>query len=131
MSRKVQFYEMINSYSNVNFMLDIKSDTFKLAHLIESFKLVAKKHPYYRMKLMNNLQDGSLEFIEKTNLDELNHVYVEHNYLTSIEELNNEWQTRLIKHACKKHDSTKSVIYFCVFSFENRHQINACINHAG
>ena len=127
MSRNVRFYEMICSYSNINFLLDIESVHFKVDHLVRAFKLVAEKHPYYQMKLVT--LDNTLQFIGKTQ-DELAEVSVEHHLLNTSDELD-QWQARLISHGSQKRDSSKTLIYFAVFSFENRHQINACINHAG
>ena len=127
MPRNLRLCEMICSNSNINFLLDIESAQFKIDHLVRAFKLVAIKHPYYQMKLAT--LGRTLQFLEKT-LDELAKVSVEHHSLNTSDELNH-WQARLIAHGSQKRDSSKTLIYFDVFSFENRHQINACVNHAG
>jgi hypothetical protein len=128
-TRKLRFYEIINSTSNVNFMLDFECVNLKKENMIEAFKLVKKRHPYFRMQIRATNEDDTLEFVEDPDWAE--NVYLEHFELASKLNLNN-WQSRLINLGSKPRDSSITVVYLELFSFENRlHQLFGCVNHAG
>lgn len=128
-TRKLRFYELINSTSNVNFMLDFECVNLKKENIIEAFKLVKKRHPYFRMQIRATIEDGTLEFVEDPHWAE--NVYLENFELASELNLNN-WQTRLINFGSKPRDSSITVVYLELCSFENRlHQLFGCVNHAG
>lgn len=60
--RELRFYELINSTSNVNFMLDFECDNLKKEDIEKAFKLVKKRHPYFRMEIKQN-KEGKPEFV--------------------------------------------------------------------
>jgi hypothetical protein len=127
LSRKLELYEIICSSSNINFLLEFEASNLKKEYFIKSFKLVAKNHPYYRTKLVNI--DGSLQFFEKS-LEEQDQIFVEQIYLTSTEQFK-DWQARLVKIGSQPRDCSKSLAYFEIYSYENRHQLFGNINHSG
>ena len=135
LSRPLRPNEIICSSSSINFMLDIESSTFSLNALEQAIKLLAKRHPYYRLKFapVYNNEKGRhvLEFREKTE-EEFNEIELNQIQLESERELDDGWEKRLVEFSLQKdHDCLKSLIFVSVFTYKTRHQIYANINHAG
>jgi len=127
-SRPLRFYELICSSMNINFMLDIECEELNSNHIRNAFKLLKKLHPYYRMRLMPN--GTGLDYLENSQV-ELNDVYLNLFESSSLVELDELWQSRLIAIGSKPRDLSQSLIFFELYSFKNRHQLFASINHSG
>lgn len=126
-SRSLRFYELINARSNVNFMLEFECECLIKEHIIDAFKMVKSKHPYFQMQV-NFKADGSAEFVNYPNLDD--NINIEHIQLSSKSEFN-DWESRLVKIGSNP-EFLSSLVRLELYSFNNRqHQLLCCVNHAG
>lgn len=125
--RELRFYELINSTSNVNFMLDFECDNLKKEDIEKAFKLVKKRHPYFRMEIKQN-KEGKPEFVENPNLDA--NINLNHYNITSKSDLDN-WKPRLIQLGSNQNNAN-NLVSFELYSFDNRfHRLYGSINHSG
>ncbi|CAF0719677.1 unnamed protein product [Brachionus calyciflorus] len=128
--RPLRFYESICLPSNINFMLSLECSALVPEHIKTAFRMIKKRHPYFRMKIKRN-NNGSAEFIEMISKEELETVFLERFEVTSEKEFEN-WEARLIAIGSKPHDSSQSTFYLELCSFnKTRHQLFACVNHSG
>lgn len=127
--RELRLYEQICLPSNVNFMLDFNAPHMTKNHVIEAFKMVKRKHPYFRMAIEKDEQ-GKPTFVEK-NIDD-QQISIEF-LLVDARMRIKSWQTRLVSIGCKPHDNSQSVFHLELISFDNtsHHQLIASVNHSG
>ena len=71
----------------------------------DAFRLVKKRHPYFRMKMETNNKNKSLQFVEMATQSEMESIYLKSFDLNSRTELN-EWQSRLINLGSKSRDNS-------------------------
>lgn len=129
-SRPLRLYEQINSGSNVNFMLDFDCDKpITKEDLIEAFKLVKARHPYYQMRI-DKSSSSTPTFVHEPDLDA--HIDIEKFNLTSSDQFD-EWRSRLVKLASNA-DNSNSLARLELYSCDDRgqrYQLYGCVNHAG
>lgn len=127
-SRRLHLIEQADIYESMNMMVQFESSKLDLEYLNKSIILVKKRYPYLRMKIVR-AEDETLSYVEQ-NETELKQTFLELFKLESMNEFNN-WKSRFIRFGSKQRDTSKSIVFFDLFSFENKHQLCMSMNHSG
>ena len=140
--RDLRLYEIICARMNISFMIDFNAVELNKEHLSTALNYVKLKHPYLRMKLVDDHGNEVLSNEFQNAFQAFKYVEMNDNQKMfvpiSMHKVNseadfNQWQERLIHVANVDRNFSKSLIFLDVYSLNdtNRHQIYGCINHSG
>lgn len=130
LERDLSLYEFINLQSNLCLMLDINASDLKHENVLKSYYAIKQRHPYLRMKIISSeTSQFSFKFQEQNENEKSFIPILQNNYAEQNDF--DQWKERLIAIANTAQDNTKSIIYFEIYTLNNRHQIFIAINHAG
>lgn len=140
--RELRLYEIICARMNISFMVDLNATNLCKETLNKALKCAKAKHPYLRMKMVDNQGNDVLSNQFKNSFQSFKYVEItddEAIFIPIIEqrlkshEAFNDWQQMLIDVANRDRNFSKSLIFLDLVSLENsnRHKIYGCINHSG